>query len=51
MHKPTLIKVLRILKNYDQANGDMIHHVVTMLVTQDPTLDPQKLLAGAGIRP
>jgi hypothetical protein len=51
MHKPTLIKVLRILRDHEQTSGDVINHVVAKLAALDPTLDPQKLLAGAGIRP
>jgi hypothetical protein len=49
MHKPTLLKVLRILRDYKPENGDVVQHVVTKAAQQDPTLDPQKLLAGAGI--
>ena len=55
MHKPTLLKVLRILK--DIAPGDpqttraLVEHVVTRCVAQDPALDASKLLAGAGIQP
>ena len=55
MHKPTLLKVLRILKDLDPENPQnssrAIQHVVTRAAEKDPSLDPQKLLAGAGITP
>ena len=53
MHKPTLLKVLRILKDLapenPQESSRAIQHVVTRAVAQDSSLDSQKLLAGAGI--
>ena len=53
MHKPTLLKVLRMLKDLDPENPQnssrAIQHVVDRATALDHSLDPQKLLAGAGI--
>lgn len=53
MHKPTLLKVLRMLKDLapenPQISRDAIEHVVSRSVAQDTSLEPAKLLAGAGI--
>lgn len=53
MHKPTLIKVLRMLKELapedPQIASKAIQHVVERATTLDRSLDPHKLIAGAGI--
>jgi len=53
MHKPTLIKVLKILKDYEPldpvATRMLIEHVVLGAKQRDSSLDPKKLLAGAGL--
>jgi len=54
MHKPTLLKVLRMFKDFDPENPDLnsqiLRHILERSTTLDPSLDPQKLLAGAGIK-
>jgi len=53
IHKPTLIKVLKILKEFSPEDPTttqrLIEHVVANATKRDESLDPQKLLAGAGI--
>lgn len=53
MHKPTLVRVLKMLKELSPENPEIskiaIQHVVDCAVQQDPSLSPAKLLAGAGI--
>lgn len=53
MHKPTLLKVLKMLKELAPENPEIskiaVQHVVKRSVQQDPSLSPAKLLAGAGI--
>ena len=54
MHKPTLLRVLRMLKDLAPENPEIsqlaIEHVVSRSVSHDSSLEPEKLLAGAGIR-
>ena len=53
MHKPTLLHVLKALKNFATEDPDksraIIDYIVSASVARDSSLDPQKLLAGAGI--
>lgn len=54
MHKPTLIKTLKFAKDFAPEDPEiskaLIEHILARAQVEDPTLDRQKLLAGAGIR-
>lgn len=54
MHKPTLLKVLRMLRDLAPESPEIskiaVQHVIAQSVKQDATLSPEKLLAGAGIQ-
>jgi len=54
MHKPTLLRVLKMLKDFAPENPEIsrqaIEHVVSGSVAHDASLAREKLLSGAGIR-
>lgn len=53
MHKPTVIKMLKFANSFapedPQIGKEMIKHILARATAEDSSLDPQKLLAGAGI--
>ena len=54
MHKPTLLNILKELKNFAPEDPvksrAVIDYVISASVARDSSLDPKKLLAGAGIK-